>query len=326
MPSAFSVFRLVLLAGALLACGAAHAQDRQWKIGVLGAQSKASVWYRIEAFQKRMTELGYREGRNVVYEYRYADGRTERNAGLARELVAAKSDLILALGLPAAIGAKQVTTTLPVVFTGGDPVRAGLVKSLARPGGNVTGLADSTVDVSTKRLELLKQAFPRIARVAMLWNPANPTNPLQLKDTQAVAPKLGVTLQAVTLAQAEDIERAFGEMKAQGAEAILIPGDPLLNSISQRIKDNAIRNRLPTMYALPEHAYGDGLLGYGTNLAELAAQAAVFVDKILKGAKPGDLPIEHPSTFELVVNLKTAKRIGVEVPAAMLQRADRVIR
>ena len=318
--------RLLAFALALLVWGAAAAQNRTWKIGILGAQSKASVSYRIDAFQKRMAELGYREGRNLVYEYRYADGQAERNAELARDLVAARSDLILALGLPAAIGARQATTSVPIVFTGGDPVRAGLVKSLARPGGNVTGLVDSTVDVSTKRLELLKQTLPRIVRVAMLWNPTNPTNPLQLKDTQAVAPKLGVKLQAVMLAQAGDVERAFSEMKAQGAEAILIPGDPLLNSVSSRIKESAIRARLPTMYALPEHAYDGGLLGYGTNLAELAAQAAVFVDKILKGAKPGDLPIEHPATFEFVINLKTAQRIGAEVPAAMLQRADRVIR
>jgi len=242
------------------------------------------------------------------------------------EAVRLKIDVIVALGLPAARAAKQATTTIPIVFTGGDPVRTGLVASLARPGGNVTGLSDPTVDVSTKRLELLKEVVPKVSRVAILWNPANPTNPLQVKDTQAAAPALGMTVYAVEVKGVDDFERAFTAMKRDGVGAFLVSGDPLFASQRERIMELAAKNRLPAMYATPETAEAGGLLAYGTSLADLARRAATYVDKILKGTKPADLPVEASTKFELIINLKAAKQIGLTIPPNVLARADKVIK
>ena len=319
-----------MILGALLLALSFQAEAQQPKkiprIGILAAQSRSSSSYRIEAFRKGLVELGYMEGRNIAIEYRYADGQLERLPDLAAEVVRVKVDVILALGTPAAHAAKQATTTIPIVMTGGDPVRAGIVASLARPGGNVTGLSDATVDVSTKRLELLKEVVPKLSRVAILWNPLNPTNPPQLKDTQAAAPALGMTVYAVEVKGIDDFDRAFAAIKKDGAGGLLVTGDPMFGTEGKRIIDFAVKNRLPVMHAGLGVAERGGLMAYSTSLADLARRAATYVDKILKGAKPADLPVEAAMKFELVINLKTAKQIGLTIPPNVLARADRVIK
>jgi putative ABC transport system substrate-binding protein len=296
------------------------------RIGFLAAQSPTSSGTRYEAFLKRLVELGYTEGKNIAIEYRYAEGKLERLPDLAAELVRLKVDVIVASGLPAARAAKQATTTIPIVMSGGDPVATGIVASLARPGGNVTGVSDATVGVSTKRLELLKEVVPKLARVAMLWNPANPTNPIQLKDTQAAAPSLGMTVLAVEVKGSDDLERAFATIKKDRAGGLLVPGDPMFGSQRKRILDFAAKSRLPVMGATPENAEDGVLMAYGTDFAELYRRIAIYVDKILKGAKPADLPIEQPMKLDLIINLKTAKQMGLTIPPSLLYRADRVIR
>jgi putative ABC transport system substrate-binding protein len=296
------------------------------RIGILSAQSSSVASSRVEAFRKGLIELGYTEGKNIAIEHRYADGRLERLPDLAAEVIRLKVDIILALGTPSARAAKQTTTTIPIVMTGGDPVRAGIVASLAHPGGNVTGLSDATVDVSTKRLELLKEVVPKLSRVAILWNPLNPTNPLQLKDTQAATPALGLTVYTVEVKGVEDFDRAFAAIKKDGAGGLLVPGDPMFGTEGKRISDFAVKNRLPVMHAGLGSAERGGLIAYSTSLPDLARRAATYVDKILKGAKPADLPVEAAMKFEFIINLKTAKQIGLTIPPNVLARADKVIK
>jgi putative ABC transport system substrate-binding protein len=319
----------ILIAVVLLALGViAEAQQPKkipW-IGILSAQSSSVASSRVEAFRKGLIELGYTEGKNIAIEHRYADGRLERLPDLAAEVIRLKVDVILALGTPSARAAKQATTTIPIVMTGGDPIRAGIVASLARPGGNVTGLSDSTVDVSTKRLELLKEVVPKLTRVAILWNPLNPTNPLQLKDTQAAAPALGITVYTVDVKGVDDFGRAFAAIKKGGAGGLLVPGDPMFGTEGERIRDFAVKNRLPVMWAGLGSVERGGLIAYSTSLPDLARRAATYVDKILKGTKPADLPVEAPMKFELVINLKAAKQIGLTIPPNVLARADKVIK
>ena len=323
-----SILLYALLAFILTAIHLAEAQqaNKVPRIGILSAQSSSVASSRVEAFRKGLIELGYTEGRNIAIEHRYADGRLERLPDLAAEVIRLKVDVILALGAPAALAAKQATTTIPIVMTGGDPVRAGIVASLANPGGNVTGLSDSTVDVSTKRLELLKEVVPKLTRVAILWNPLNPTNPLQLKDTQAAAPALGITVYTVEVKAVDDFDRAFAAIKKSGAGGLLVPGDPMFCTEGERIRDFAVKNRLPVMWAGLIQVERGGLMAYSTSLPDLAPRAATYVDKILKGTKPADLPVEAPMKFELVINLKAAKQIGLTIPPNVLARADRVIR
>jgi putative tryptophan/tyrosine transport system substrate-binding protein len=310
-------------------CASAEAQQpkKVQVIGILASPSSSVASARVEAFQKGLVDLGYSEGKNIAIEHRYADGRLERLSDLAAEVIRLKIDVILALGAPAALAAKQATTTIPIVMTGGDPVRAGIVASLARPGGNVTGLSDSTVDVSTKRLELLKEVVPKLSRVAILWNPLNPTNPLQLEDTQAAAAALSMTVYAVEVKGVDDFDRAFVAIKKGRAGGLLVPGDPMFGTESKRITDFAIKNRLPVMHAgLIQVELQGGLMAYATSLPDLARRAAAYVDKILKGTKPADLPVEAPMKFELIINLKTAKQIGVTIPPDLLARATKIIR
>jgi len=294
------------------------------RIGVLTGTTREQD-RNVKAFLEGMRTLGYVEGQHLVLEYRGAAGQHERLPTLAAELVQLRPEVIVTQGTPAALAAKQATTTIPIVFTGGDPVRGGLVASLARPGGNVTGLSDSTVDVDTKRLELLKEIVPTASRVAILWNRANPTNPLQLKDTQAAAPRLSMSVYPVEVREVDDLERAFAAIRKDGAAVLLVPGDPMFFSQQKQIMRLAAKNRLPAMYATPEAAQAGGLIGYGTNLADLARRAAIYVDRILKGAKPADLPVEQPTKFELVINLKTAKALGLTIPPSLLLRADQVV-
>jgi putative ABC transport system substrate-binding protein len=273
-----------------------------------------------------LLELGYVEGKNIAIEYRYAEGKLERLPDLAAELVRSKVDVIVARGLPAARAAKQVTTTIPIVMQGGDPVGSGLVASLARPGGNITGFSDGTVDVSTKRLELLKEVVPKVFRVAIVWNPTNPTNPVQVKDTQVAAPALGMTVLSVEVKGIDDLERAFTAIKKDGAGGLLVTADPMFAFERKRIIDFAAKNRLPAMYSSSENAEAGGLMAYGTNFVDLYRRVADYVDKILKGTKPGDLPVEQPMKFEFVINLKAAKQIGLTIPPNVLARANKVIR
>ncbi len=251
---------VVLLAVAIIA--EAQQPKKVPRIGILSALSSSVASSRVEAFRKGLVELGYTEGKNIAIEYRYADGRLERLRDLAAEVIRLKVDVILALGAPAALAAKQATTTIPIVITGGDPVRAGIVASLARPGGNVTGLSDATVDVSTKRLELLKEVVPKLSRVAILWNPLNPTNPLQLKDTQAAAPALGMTVYTVEVKGVDDFDRAFAAIKKDGTGGLLVPGDPMFGTEEKRISDFAVKNRLPVMYAALGQVERGGLIAY----------------------------------------------------------------
>ena len=319
---------LLLVGLALASVNLADAQQpgKVRRIGILSAQSSSVASSRVEAFRKGLIELGYTEGKNITIEHRYADGRLERLPDLAAEIIRLKVDVILALGTPAALAAKQATTTIPIVMTGGDPVRAGIVVSLARPGGNVTGLSDATVDVSTKRLELLKEVVPKLSRVAILWNPLNPTNPLQLKDTQAAAPALGLTVYTVEVKGVDEFDRAFAAIKKDGAGGLLVPGDSMFGTEGERIVDFAVKNRLPVMHAGLGIVERGGLIAYSTSLPDLAHRAAIYVDKILKGAKPADLPVEAAMKFEFIINLKAAKQIGLTIPPNVLARADKVIR
>jgi putative ABC transport system substrate-binding protein len=319
---------LLLVGLALASVNLADAQQpgKVRRIGILSAQSSSVASSRVEAFRKGLIELGYTEGKNITIEHRYADGRLERLPDLAAEIIRLKVDVILALGTPAALATKQATTTIPIVMTGGDPVRARIVASLARPGGNVTGLSDATVDVSTKRLELLKEIVPKLSRVAILWNPLNPTNPLQLKDTQAAAPALGLTVYTVEVKGVDDFDRAFAAIKKDGAGGLLVSGDPMFGTEGERIVDFAVKNRLPVMHAGLGIVERGGLIAYSTSLPDLAHRAAIYVDKILKGAKPADLPVEAAMKFEFIINLKAAKQIGLTIPPNVLARADKVIK
>jgi len=297
------------------------------RIGFLSSRSPDAEKNRLAAFQQGLRELGYLEDKNIVIEHRYAGGKFDRLPDLAAELVRLKVDVLVATGAPASHAAKAATKTIPIVMTNAaDPVGTGLVASLARPGGNVTGLSDFNAGVITKRLELLKEVVPTASRVAVLLNPANPTNPLQLKLIQAVAPALGVTLLPLEARGPEDIDRAFTAIRKERPGALIVIGDPMLGDHRRRIIELAVKSRLPASYGGRVSVDDGGLMSYGTNFGDLYRRAAVYVDKILKGTKPADLPVEQPTKFELVINLKTAKQIGVTIPPNVLARADRVIK
>jgi len=281
----------------------------------------------IEGFLQGLKELGYVEGKNIVIEYRWADGKRERLSDLAAELVTLKVDVIVARNTPATLAAQRATTTIPIVMVGpGDPVRLGLVASLARPGGNITGLSLLATELTGKRLELLKEAFPKIARVAVLWNSGDSAMTLRVKEAETSAQALGVTLQRVGIQDPNDFERAFSTMSSLAADALLVTLDTFTALHQKRILEFATKYRLPAMYERIDFVEAGGLMTYGPSLSEIFRRAAVFVDKILKGAKPADLPVEQPIKFEFVINLKTAKQIGVTIPPNVLVRADRVIR
>ncbi len=263
------------------------------RIGFLGAGSASVNRHFADAFLQGLRELGYVEGQNIAIEYRWAEGRAEQLPDLAADLVRLKVDVIVAGSTPAARAAKQATTTIPIVAAAvGDPVGTGLVASLARPGGNLTGLADITVDLSAKRLELIKEVVPTASRVAALWNPTHPTNPLQLRETQVAAQALGLTLQPLEVREADELDRAFAAMRRERAGALVVLSDPLTVFHRRRLADLAARDRLPAMYPFREQVEAGGLMAYGPSLPGLFRRAAIYVDKILKGAKPADLPVE----------------------------------
>ena len=282
-----------------------------------------------EAFRQGLRDLGYVEGRTVVIEYRDAKGKPERLPTLAAELVALKVEVILAGGTSQALAAKQVTRTLPIVFAqAGDPVASGLVTSLARPGGNVTGLSNLTSDLVGKHLELLKQAVPGVSRVAVLWRAGElgaRTERDMLKGAEVAGRALGVQLQFVEVRGPADIDGAFSDMTKARAGALTVLGSALFATERRRLVDLVTKSRLPAVYPWREFVDAGGLMSYGANFADLYRRAATYVDKILKGAKPADLPVEQPTKFELVINLKTAKALGLTIPPSLLGRADELI-
>jgi len=316
------------LAGLVFAPLAAEAQPagKIYRIGMLETTSLASNAANLDAFRQGLRELGYVEGQNFVFEYRSADGRSERFPDLAAELVRLKVDVILTRGTPAVIAAKNATRTIPVVMAAsGDPVLSGVVASLARPGGNVTGLSAIVVQVSGKRLELLREVIPGVSRIVGLFNMSNPNDALQWKEAEIAASSLKVQLQLHDVRKPGDFGRAFDAATKQRAGALVVGADALTWANRRSIVDLAAKNRLPAIYVAREFVDAGGLIGYGVSYPHLYHRAASFVDKILKGAKPADLPIEQPTKFELAINLKTAKALGLTIPPSLLQRADEVI-
>jgi putative ABC transport system substrate-binding protein len=313
----------VLLAAPL----AAEAQQaaKIWRIGFVSPLSRAET-DRQGGFRQGMRELGYVESRDFIIEGRFAEGQYQRIPGFAEELVRMKVDVIVVWGTPASIAVAKATSTLPIVMLSvTDPVASGLAASLARPGGNITGVSNLSSDLSGKLLELLVQVAPGISRVAALRNPLNPNSALLLNETAAAARHLGLELQVVDARAPEDFEGAFLAIRRERARGVVVLTDAVFIGQRHRIADLAMKNRVPTIFARRENAEGGGLMSYGPSLSNQFHHAATYVDKILKGAKPGDLPVEQPTKFELVINLKTAKALGLTIPPSLLQRADEVI-
>jgi len=323
------VIRLVSTIFLLVAVPVAvEAQEptRVWRIGFLGAGSSSPGDPRVEALRRGLQELGYAEGRNLVLEFRWAGGHADRLPALAAELAKVKVDAIVTQGTQATDAARRAATSIPVVFAvAGDPVGTGLVTSLARPGGNVTGLTDIAPEIAGKRLELLREVMPDIARIAVLWNPANPSGAPQMKDTAAVARSLGLSVRSLEAGDGSGLEGALATAARDKAQAVIVLSDGALYAQRAQIAKSAAKHRLLCVAWTPEFAVSGCLMAYGANVVELHRRAAVFVDKILKGANPGDLPVEQPTKFELVLNLKTAKALGLTIPPTLLTRADRVI-
>lgn len=277
------------------------------------------------AFRQGLRDLGYMEGRNIALDLRWAD-LPQHLPDLATDLVRGKVDIIVTQGTPAAQAAKRATSTIPVVMaTAGDPVATGLVSSLARPGGNVTGNSILGPDLAGKGLELLKEIVPDASRIAVLSNPTNPTHALSVREAQAAAKTLGVALQVLEARGPDDFERVFQAARSGRADALRVFGDPVFTAHRTRLANLAIQSRLPSLYELSGFAEAGGLAHYGPSLPEMFRRAAVYVDKILRGAKPADLPVEQASKFELVINIKTAKALGLRIPQSVLLRADRVV-
>ena len=316
-----------LAGGLLVTPQAAKAQPaKTFRVGFLTAYSRNADAPLFASFREAMRGLGYEEGRNIVYHTRWAEGRLERLPGLATELVALKLDIILAASTPAVLAARNATETVPIVMTSvGDPVGTGLVDNLARPGGNITGNTTIIGEMAGKRLELLKQLIPHLSRVAALGFPGDPIVAVQMRSAEMVARSLKVEVFFVEVRAVSELDRAFETTVKQRADGVLRLGDPLVVPGSQRTAELAISHRLPTMANRVEEVKAGLLMSYGPNRVEQFRQAATFADKILKGAKPADLPIEQPETFELVINLKTAKALGLTIPPSVLARADQVI-
>jgi putative ABC transport system substrate-binding protein len=301
----------------------AQPQDKVWRIGILETVSPELNAANLDAFQQGLRELGYVEGRNLVIEYRSADGRSERFPSLAAELVGLKVDLIVTRGTPASLAAKR---TIPVVMANaGEPVETGLVISLARPGGNVTGLSSLTVHLEAKRLGLLRELVPGITRIAALYNMSSPANPPQWKEIETAARSLGVQSQLLDVREPEDFGPAFDAATRQRADGLIVGQEGLLQANRKLIVQLAAEHRLPAIYRSKEFIEVGGLMAYGPSYPDLYRRAATYVDKILKGAKPGDLPVEQPTKFELIINLKTAKTLAITIPESLLLRADEVI-
>jgi putative tryptophan/tyrosine transport system substrate-binding protein len=305
---------------------AARAQQtgKMRAIGFLNPGSETSS--DVSEFFDGLAEMGWIEGKNVVFERRYAENQVERLPELAAELVRLNVDLIAASGTLGPLAAKRATSTIPIVMTAsGDPLGSGLVASLARPGGNVTGMSLMTPDIGGKRLELLKELLPRLARVAVLWNAANPYPAIVFKETQGAGRTLGIEVQSLEVRGPDDLEGAFEAAKKQRPDAMITVEDPLTFGYRKRIVDFAAEQQMPSLHGLRAFVAAGGLISYGANIANMFRGAAGYVDKILKGANPADLPVQQPTKFDLVINLTTAKALGLKVPPSLLARADEVI-
>jgi putative ABC transport system substrate-binding protein len=297
------------------------------RIGFLSATSPATISARTAAFRQGLRELGYLEGKNIVIEFRYAEGNVDRLPALAAELVRLKVEAILTAGPTVTRPVKEATSTIPIVMTfDDDPVGSGFAASLARPGGNITGLSTLNPEIAGKQLELLKQVVLKLSRLAVLGPSTRPGTAQALKEIAVVAESFAVKHLHFDVQDANDIETAFRSASSGRAEAILVLQGPVINSKRARIVELAAKSRLPGMYYSTEFVENGGLISYATSITDLSRRAATYIDKILKGAKPADLPIEQPTKFELAINLKTAKQIGLTIPPNVLARADRVIR
>ena len=322
---------LVCLLATFLLTNVSVAQAQQpnkvIRVGLLGGASAANLPARIEAFRQGLREFGYIEGKHVVIEYRWAEGKIDRLPTLAAELVSLKVDVIVTAGGTSTRVAKDATSTIPIVMLqDNDPVGNGFVVSLARPGGNITGLATLAPELSGKRLELLKEIVPRLARVAVFGTSNNPGNEQSLKETKLAANEFKVKLQYLDILDGKDIEPAFRAASKHRAEALIVLVSNPLNLQRTEVIALAAKNRLPATYPFLEFVEAGGLMTYGVNFADLFRRAATYVDKILRGAKPADLPVKQPKKFEFIINLKAAKQIGLTIPPNVLARADRVIR
>jgi putative tryptophan/tyrosine transport system substrate-binding protein len=321
---------IVALVVAFAMCGAVATAQQPKKIariGYLTAQSAVAEQPRLESFRQGLRALGYVEGRNIVIEFRHTDGKFAELPDVTTELVRLKVDVLIVNTTNAALAAKNATRTIPIFFIGvSDPVAAGLVDSLARPGGNITGLTNIAPMLAGKRLELLKETVPKLSRVAVLWDPENPGSTPQWKESQLAATELGLKLYSMEVSSADKYENAFKEATKLGNTALSMTLNPLANSNQKRVVDLANNNRLPAIYARGDYVDNGGLMSYAPNFAADGRDAARLVDKILKGAKPGELPVEQPMKFELIINLKAAKQIGLTIPPNVLARADKVIR
>jgi len=316
----------LVLAGLAAPVVAAAPAGKVYRIGLLVVSSASEYRLNVDAFRERLRELGYVEGHNAVLEYKWVEGRYDRLSDLAVELVRSKVDVIVTHGTPGTRAAERASKTIPIIMaTVGDPEEQGLVASLARPGGNITGLSQLFSELVAKRAELLKELAPGISRLAVLMNPANPSHrPQMFRQVEAVALSLGMELYQSPITTAEDFEPAFSRMAKRRVQAVLVVEDGLINSHSKRIVDLANRNKLPSAGFKPIVEAG-GLMAYAPDHRDLWRRAAAYVDKILKGARPGDLPIEQPTKFELVINLNTARALGLTIPQSLLLRADQVI-
>lgn len=328
--AANNIITVAAVAVLLLAWGmSAEAQQpaKVWKIGVLVSGTQALNASRDEALRQGLRNLGYHEGKNIVMEYRYAEGKTDRLAQLARELVEQKVDVIVVGGTNVAVTAKQATSTIPIVVAGaGDLVEAGLIKSFMFPGGNVTGVARMSADFFGARLKLIKETLPKATQVTALANPKNPGHGRSIKDAELGARSLGLTFQTVNAQSANEIDGAIANAAKGGANALFLMTDTLFNNQIARIAQAAIKNKLPAVYDRADFVEAGGLMSYGVNLPDLSRRAAEYIDQIFKGAKPGELTLVQPTKFDLAINLKTAGQIGVTIPPEVLNRAVKVIK
>ena len=311
--------------GPLVSPLAARAQNKLPTIGFLGATTPA-VWSAfVAAFVQRLRELGWVDGSNIAIEYRWAEGRGERYAEFAAEFIRRKVDVIVTAGTPAIIAVKKATSEIPIVFAAaGDPVGTGLVASLARPGGNLTGLSNQQTDLAGGRLALLREVVPGLRRVAVMGNVSTPNVMLEMNEVLAAAAKLGIEVSKIEIKKTEDIVPGMEALNGR-VDGLYVCTDPLITTHTARINTLAIAEKLPTMYAFREYVRAGGLMSYGPNFPDLFRRAAEFVDKILRGAKPADLPVEQPVKFDLIINTTTAKALGLTIPAALLTRANEVI-
>jgi putative tryptophan/tyrosine transport system substrate-binding protein len=317
-----------LTLGPLAAPFAAEGQEggKVPRIGWLGGPTRESADTFVREFLRGMKDLGWVEDQNIMIEWRFAGGRAERLPGLAAELVSLRVDLIAAPSTPTAVAAKNATKTIPIVTVGGDPLGSGIVASLARPGGNITGLTSAVgPEIAGKQLALLKETVPRVSRMAVLWNPSTPGNALALRETEIAARALKVELQVLEARRLDDFGSAFAAASTRRDGALLILGDVMFTTYRAQLAKLALKNRLPTIYGSRQFVDEGGFMSYGADVLNNFRRAAVYVDKILKGAKPADLPIEQATKFELIINLKTAKALGLTIPPSLLGRADEVI-